>query len=162
MALSLLCRWIYIIIIIVIVMMYRWIYWSDRKRKSLEKASVTGDDRSILRSGFQCKVEALTIDYPTIYWIDHCWYVINSLRLDGDPTTHRLLMGTTIVFPNGLAIYNDTLFWSEHAGVFQMANKQGAIKTTLYSTAEEERCTGLQLVHSSRQPNGMCKFSSNY
>ena len=132
----------------------RWIYWSDGNK--LQKASVTGDDRSTLRNDLQC-VEVLTIDYSslTIYWMDHCLYVIQSLRLDGDAATHTSLFFTTIFFASGLVIYNNTFFWSEQNGVFRRDNTNEATVVTLYDAPQGHRATGVQLVHPSVQPHGI-------
>ena len=131
----------------------RWIYWTDGSK--LQKASITGDDQSTLRSNLYC-VEVLTIDYSSlsIYWIDHCLYVIQSLRLDGDETTHTFPFYTTIIFASGLVIYNNTFFWSEQNGVFERENIDEAEVATLYSAPQGQRATGVQLVHPSVQPHG--------
>jgi hypothetical protein len=131
---------------------YGWIYWTDGNK--LQKASVTGDDQSTLRNNLYC-VQVLTIDYSSlsIYWIDHCLYVIQSLRLDGDATTHTFPFYTTIVFASGLVIYNNTFFWSEQNGVFERENANEAEVLTVYDAPQGHRATGVQLVHLSVQPH---------
>ena len=131
----------------------RWVYWSDGNK--LNKASVTGDDRSTLRSNLDC-VNVLTIDYAsvTIYWIDYCLYEIQSLRLDGDATTHSYPVTAYIFFASGLVIKNDTFYWSDQDGVFETRNTTGATVRTIYNVPRGSRATGLQLVHSTVQPQG--------
>jgi hypothetical protein len=130
---------------------YGWIYWIDGT--NLKKASVTGDDISTLRSDLFC-VNVLTIDYAsvTIYWIDQCLYEIQSLRLDGDVTTHFFPFTTDIPFATGLVIKNGTFYWSEQGGVFERQSASDATVTTIYRLQRGFRATGLQLVHSTVQP----------
>ena len=90
-----------------------------------------------------------------MYWIDHCLYEIQSLRLDGDEATHSFPFDANIFFASGLVIYNGTFFWAEQNGVFERANTEGAMVRTVYSVAFGSRCTGLQLVHPSTQPQGI-------
>ena len=143
----------------------RWIYWIDGT--NLKKVSVTGDDISTLRSDLYC-VNVLTIDYAsvTIYWIDHCLYEIQSLRLDGDDTTHSFPFTTVIPFATGLVIKNDTFYWSEQGGVFERRNASDATVTTIYGLQRGFRATGLRLVHSTAQPQGIyithCTLRSHY
>ena len=131
----------------------RWIYWSDGNY--LMKASVTGDDISTLRSNLVC-VNVLTIDYAsvTIYWIDQCEYQIQSLRLDGDEATFSYPFTTTIQFASGLVIKNNTFYWSDQSGVFERINTTDAVVRTIYDLQQGFRATGLQLVHSTVQPQG--------
>ena len=134
--------------------MTRWVYWSDGR--NLNKASVTGDDISTLRSDLSC-VNVLTIDYAsvTIYWIDHCNYEIQSLRLDGDATTHSFSLTSTIIqFASGLVIQNDTFYWSDQDGVFETKNTADAVVRTIHGLRRGFRATGLQLVHPTVQPQG--------
>ena len=149
----------------ILIIWYRWIYWIDGT--NLKKASVTGDDISTLRSDLYC-VNVLTIDYAsvTIYWIDHCLYEIQSLRLDGDDTTHSFPFTTVIPFATGLVIKNDTFYWSEQGGVFERRNASDATVTTIYGLQRGFRATGLRLVHSTAQPQGIyithCTLRSHY
>ena len=132
----------------------RWVYWSDGNR--LQRASVTGDDLATLRSDLDC-VNVLTIDYAavSIYWIDACRYEIQSLRLDGDAATHSYPFGTTsIFFASGLAIHNDTFYWSDQDGVFERGNTSDSAVVTIYDAPSSTRATGLQLIHASMQPQG--------
>lgn len=130
----------------------------------LERVSVTGDDRSTLRTDLMC-VQVLTIDYASvsIYWIDHCLYEIQSLRLDGDETTHSFPFDSVIIFASGLVIYHDTFFWSEYNGVFEISKDEGeeSMVTVVHRVSRGSRCTGVQLVHPSMQPQGTayCKYS---
>ena len=80
--------------------------------------------------------------------------MIQSLRLDGDETTHTFPFHTTIVFASGLVIHNDTFFWSEQNGVFERENTNEAEVITVYSAPQGHRATGVQLVHPSVQPHG--------
>ena len=101
-------------------------------------------------------MNVLTIDYAstTIYWIDHCLYQIQSLRLDGDATSHSYPFTTFIFFASGLVIKNDTFYWSDQDGVFERKNLTNAIVNTIYDVPRGSRATGLQLVHSTVQPQG--------
>ena len=134
--------------------MSRWVYWSDELRNTLEKISVTGDDRSILRSNLHC-VRVITIDYSlhTIYWINHCNYIIQSLRLDGNEATHTYPFNREIYFASGLEIFGNIFFWSENSGIYSLNNSHTVI---LFSSPLGSRSTGVVIVHPSKQPQGMC------
>ena len=133
---------------------HRWVYWSDGNK--LQRASVTGDDRATLRSNLVC-VNVLAIDYASvsIYWIDHCLYEIQSLRLDGDAATHSYPFSTSIFFASGLAIHNYTFYWSDQDGVFERGNTSESMVITIYDAPLGTRATGVQLIHASLQPDGM-------
>lgn len=140
----------------------RWVYWSDGSR--LMKASVTGDDRSTIRSDLNC-VNVLTIDYSsvTIYWIDHCQYAILSLRLDGDATTHTYpFTDHAIFFPRGLVIKNNTFYWAEPSGIYERSNAVNAVVRTVQRLPRGSRATGLQLVHETVQPQGIKTSSASF
>lgn len=105
----------------------------------------------------------LTIDYASasIYWIDHCLYEIQSLRLDGDERTHSFPFETVIIFASGLVIYHNRFFWSEYSGVFEIAHTEDeeAVVTTIHTVPRGLKCTGVQLVHPSMQPQGMAYWT---
>lgn len=106
----------------------------------------------------------LTIDYASasIYWIDHCLYEIQSLRLDGDERTHSFPFETVIIFASGLVIYHNRFFWSEYSGVFEIAHTEDeeAVVTTIHTVQRGLKCTGVQLVHPSMQPQGMAYWTA--
>ena len=120
------------------------------------KASVTGDAQSVLRSSLMC-VNILAIDYAsvTIYWIDQCLYTIQSLRLDGDDSTHSYPFSNAILFPTGLTIYNNTFYWSDQNGVYKRESNTDADVVIVYHAPQGSRATGVQLVYPSMQPPGI-------
>jgi hypothetical protein len=115
--------------------------------------SVTDDRRSIIHTNNPC-VNALSIHYwsHTLYWIDTCTFAIESLRLDGDSSTHSFPLNEIIFFSTALQVYNGKVYYAEGDGVFEADPDGGTERRQLYSTAQT-RATGVKVVHPSRQPS---------
>jgi hypothetical protein len=136
---------------------YGWLYWSDTTNRSIQMVSVTDDRRSIIHTNNPC-VNALSIHYwsHTLYWIDTCTYAFESLRLDGDSSTHSSPFNEIISFSTALQVYNGKVYYAEGDGVFEADPDGETGRRQLYSTAQT-RATGVKVVHPSRQPS--CRFT---
>ena len=134
---------------------HRWLYWSDTVSQSIQMVSVTGDGRQTFHSNTPC-VTAMTVDYAfhTIYWIDMCTFLIESLRLDGDSSTHSFPLDASIFFPSGLTVYRDLLYWSASSGIFMGNTSVSNTVGVSVFTTRNTRATGVQVVHPSQQPGG--------
>ena len=119
--------------------------------------SVTGDDRMFVRNGTAC-VSAISVVYSThtLYWIDQCTYTIESLRLEGGTSARTIPLSTVVFFPSGLSLFNNRVYYSESRGIYSAEVDGGAGDVRLYRSGSV-RSTGISIVHSSRQPSGMCR-----
>ena len=135
---------------------HRWLYWSDTTNRSIQMVSVTGDRRSTIRTGNPC-VNALSVNYwtHTLHWIDTCTFSIESLRLDGDSSTHSSPFASTVFFASALQVYNQKVYYAEGRGVYEADPAGGSEENQLFRSSPT-RATGVKVVHPSQQP--ACRF----
>jgi hypothetical protein len=143
------------VMMIILTISYRWLYWGDTTSSTIELVSVTGDDRSTFQPDVLCP-SAMSIDYAAhrLYWIDQCTYEIETLRLDGDSSTHSFPLNTIIFFAAGLTVYDGVFYWASSSGISGAAMVGDSSETQAIYTTSGTRATGIQVVHPSRQPGG--------
>ncbi|KAK4295463.1 hypothetical protein Pmani_031983 [Petrolisthes manimaculis] len=94
----------------------RKIYWTDYKRQSVEVSELDGSNRLVLFTGLD-RPRAITTHYPSgrLFWTD--WDDENP-RIevaDMDGNNRKVLVNTTIAWPNGLSVDWEELelFWTD-------------------------------------------------
>ena len=81
----------------------RWLYWNDNFFNKIEKASMDGQNRTVIIRTNVPVTHSLTLDYQeqTLYWIDSDYRVLESATVNG--------ANRKIVF-TGLYILRDNCF----------------------------------------------------
>lgn len=140
----------------------RWLYWVDRKSQVLERASVNGSDRVVVRRGVRCPWP-VTIDHLTyrVYWADECSLQIEAINMNGseyrpiiDPIMH------TVLFPYGISTLGGTLFWTEfrqNPTAFSAApdhNSDRLLVREIIRGSSRDIFYGIEIVAQTRQPTG--------
>lgn len=107
-------------------------------------------------------IRPLTLEYSshTIYWADHCRQSVESIRMDGSYETHSVV-ATGVHFSYGIAIYNSSLYWTQIDGVYALdVNDSTSATSVKLVETSSLGAQGIQVVHSSKQPNGeLCRES---
>ena len=129
----------------------------DRGKETLEVAAVTGEGREVLESGRRVGCAwPLTLDYSehTIYWINYCDQRLLSINMDGSQRTLSIRV-RNILFPYGISILNNTIFWTQHLSAFSVDKRQGESFTEVTVTfSNEGGARGIEAVHPLQQPAG--------
>lgn len=138
----------------------------DRGSRVLERASVNGSDRVVVREGARCPWP-ITIDHLTyrVYWADECSLQIEAINMNGseyrpviDPMMHAVL------FPYGISTLGDTLFWTEfrqNPTAFLAApapNNGGLLVREVIRGSSRDIFYGIEIVAQARQPTGTLTF----
>lgn len=91
---------------------FRWFYWTDYGRDTIERASMDGNSQSILHSSNLQDTYALTIDieHQILYWADYSLNTIEKSNVDG---SNRVMLTRSIRDPFCMSYYNGRLFWGD-------------------------------------------------
>ena len=92
----------------------RWMYWTDWGTPAkIERASMDGNNRTVLHSSNLWWPNALAIDYDnqTLYWMDAAMDRLEQSQTDGSGRT--LLSTAHIYHPFSLTFLQGQLFWSD-------------------------------------------------
>lgn len=93
---------------------HRYIFWTDwGEHPKIERASMDGENRTVLHSIHIKWPNALTIDLPTktIYWADAKLHVIESSDYNGQ--NRRPVLTSGVLHPFGMTVFEDKLYWSD-------------------------------------------------
>ena len=99
------CSWMY------------WIDWGTARGSLIERASMDGSSRSVVRriSTSTTKAASLSLDIATktLYWIDNSLQQMESSGVDG--SNHRVIVRSSTRFQNtfGMAVYKGVIYWTE-------------------------------------------------
>lgn len=117
--------------------------------------SVHGGELEVLIDDLLC-VESLTLDYTThtLYWADMCEYTFQCLNMNGNRETHTYPFNQIVFFVSSIAKFGDDLYWVEPNGIHAMS-RSGDNYRRVMEAGSSERPLGLQIVHSSHQPQGL-------
>lgn len=105
----------------------RWIYWTESKR--ISRSSLDGTDFRIFLSEHDQIYwpTGLTLDYytQTLYWIDTESKTISLCKTDG--RQRRLLYSENIIYPFGLTVFEDELYWTDRSlgKIFSINKRSG-------------------------------------
>lgn len=151
-------------------------FWTDwGKNPKIERASMDGQNRTLLHSVHVVWPNALTADYITkaLYWADAKLQVIESCFYDGSHRRPVLLEGVRHAF--AITLFENKLYWSEwetrsifstDKGVGRVIRQVGTTNVTQVKT-DLFRPMDLHVVHAVRQQsasnpcavdNGGCEF----
>lgn len=137
----------------------RWLYWTDNRKQTIERVSVTGDDHTVIRSnlGERC-TGPISLDYftQTIYWTDNCDYVIRSITVSESRVITNEPIQRPVGSALGLTLYKDLVYWSERTGVFGFNVSVGGNPELVQAGSSRVTFAGLKIVQPLNQPEGNC------
>nr|BAC02725.2 vitellogenin receptor [Periplaneta americana] len=100
-------------------------FWSDwGERPLIARAGMDGSQPEVFVSTDLRFPNGLTIDYHNsrLYWVDAKLLVIESIKLDG--SDRRVVLKDVVKHPYAIAVFEDTLYWSDwHGRDIQACNK---------------------------------------
>nr|CAJ19121.1 vitellogenin receptor [Blattella germanica] len=91
-------------------------FWSDWGKKIIARAGMDGSKPEAFISTNLHYANGLTIDIHNdrLYWVDAKYLVIESCKLDG--TDRRIILQNEVKHPYSIAVFEDTLYWSDWQG----------------------------------------------
>ena len=139
----------------------RWIYWTDNEAGKIERVAITGESRTLIRSGQPYCVWPLAIDYSEqkVYWTDTCEHVLRSVDIgEPDKSATRIEIDTVFSGTSSITLFEDVLYWNEE-GTVKATNKSidnGDVITIFQgsSTSVPLVTVPVEVVHPKKQPNG--------
>ena len=133
-------------------------YWTDwGSNATIEKASMDGKNRTVIHNTSLTWPVALTLDYQTqvLYWADASLEKIESSNVDG--SNRQLLTTVGVGYPFGLALFNDTLYFTDWSGnSVKVVHVNGSNATTIFD-GQSVLCGqpfGIAVVSEAKQPLG--------
>ncbi|XP_044256052.1 low-density lipoprotein receptor-related protein 6 [Tribolium madens] len=113
------------------------LYWLDSETKRIEVATIEGLHRKVLfwTDIDQPRAIALAPMKGFMFWTD--WGEVPKIEragMNGDPTTRRVIVNTTIIWPNGLTIdyETETIYWIDGSLQFlESMTYEGTNRTTV-------------------------------
>ncbi len=95
------------------------------------------------------------MDYysQTVYWADYCNYQLESAAMDGSGEVTSLRV-SNIQISYGIALFEETLFWTQSTVVLAVNKKTGGSGMEIFRSSSSERVNGIKVVHPSKQPAG--------
>jgi len=136
---------------------YRYIFWTDwgESNPNIERASLSGTNRKVLVSSNIRYPNGLVLDYTSrkLYFCDSHYHRIESINYDG--SDRRVLYSDDKILPFDLALYHNTLFWSDwrSRSIEKMDIKTGK-RLGNFGTLTADRIAGVVVLDNSRQPQG--------
>nr|QYY47503.1 vitellogenin receptor-1 [Pardosa pseudoannulata] len=128
----------------------RLMYWSDWGEHS-SGIYRSGMDGSRLISMVSSRIgwpNGIALDHTTsrLYWADAKLHTIEYITLDG---THRsVLLNTTVFHPFSLAIFEDTLYWSDWKSFsLESCDKFTGHKVTIVARQSNRKIMGVHVYH---------------
>lgn len=115
----------------VIILFDRWLYWNDNFLNKIEKASMDGQNRTIIINTNVPLTHSLTLDYQEqrLYWIDTDYRVLECSTVNGTDRKTVYLFSQSYTF-YGMSFLQDTLYFSQH-GTIQRVNTSGQNFTSI-------------------------------
>lgn len=109
----------------VIILFDRWLYWNDNFLNKIEKASMDGQNRTIIINTNVPLTHSLTLDYQEqrLYWIDTDYRVLECSTVNGTDRKTVYLFSQSYTF-YGMSFLQDTLYFSQY-GTIQRVNTSG-------------------------------------
>ena len=145
--------------------LYRWVFWSDTQRQTIERVGVDGQGREVIRNGLGRCVKAISLDYIlyTIFWTDTCIFRVESVRMDGNRTSNSVLVPLSSLNSGGITILDDYLYWtdsssSQQNAIIRRVNKTRGEPVVQISYGLNALLGGIEIVHPSKQPDGKKTF----
>ena len=124
----------------------------------IEKASLTGANRTVIHNTSLVWPNALTLDIPTqtLYWADASLDKVEKSGVDG--RNRVLLAQLGVVHPFDIAFANNTLYftdWSDNT-IRYLSGSGGAVRTLHATTAySSSTISGIQIVGPLEQATSM-------
>ena len=120
----------------------------------IEKASLNGEDRTVIHNTSLVWPNALTLDIQTqtLYWADAFLDKVESSNVDG--TNRVLLAQTGVVHPFSIVFANNTLYFTDWSDdTIRYLSAAGGTVRSLHSVTEysSSRIFGIQIVGPQRQ-----------
>lgn len=120
----------------------------------IEKATLTGANRTVIHNTSLILPSALALDIPTqtLYWADSNLNKVEKSHVDG--TNRILLTQLGVIHPFGIVFANSTLYFTDRSdNTIRYLNASGGIVRTLHSTILYSNSTifGIQIVGPDRQ-----------
>ena len=141
---------------LVIIAVFRWLYWTDTVTDTIQKASMDGTSRTVLHSSGLSTVYGLTLDYENqiLYWMDYSNNRIESSNVDG---SNRIVLTSSVRDPYSVTFYNGTLYWGDwYFNRILTTSVSSPTSGSYLSTSLSYDPFGVQIISRDRQPDGMC------
>ena len=143
----------------VFVCLFRWIFWLDSSRGTIERVGVNGQVREVIRENLapSC-AQVLTLDFSsfTIFWANRCDQTIDSVRMDGSRISSTVTIGTGLS-STGLSIFDGFLYWANSvSGSLIRANRTTGQPLEEVSFLSRIFLGGVEIVHPEKQLEGEC------
>ena len=105
---------------------YRWLYWNDNFLNKIEKASMDGNNRTVIINTNVPVTHSLTLDYQKqmLYWIDSDYRVLEGATVNG--TNRRIIYSFSQTYTfYGISLYKDTLYLSQYRNLIYRVSTSG-------------------------------------
>ena len=140
----------------------RWLYWNDNFFNKIEKASMDGQNRTVIISTNVPVTHSLTLDYQeqTLYWIDSDYRVLESATVNGTNRKTIYLFSQRFTF-YGITVFRDTLYLSQHSNTIYKVSTSGQNFTAIshpYLCYKNYR--QLKVFRQERQPHAGISYTS--
>ena len=121
----------------------------------IEKASLTGANRTVIHNTGLVWPNALTLDIPTqtLYWADASLNKVEKSSVDGQNRVILAQLG--VVHPFGMVLVNNTLYFTDWSdSTIRYLSTSGGVVRSLHSVTVYSNSTifGIQIVGPLQQP----------
>ena len=120
----------------------------------IEKASMDGQNRSIIHDTNLVGPSGLTLDYATqiLYWTDQREGRIESSAVDG--SNRSTVRSQGVYQPFGISVYESTLYFTDLLNGINTINSEGVLNNIFNDNKICEDALGIEVVNTARQPTG--------
>ena len=134
----------------------RWIYWTDREAKTLNRVSVLGNSQKTLLSNLTC-LRPISVNFHnhTVYWTSSCMYSFQSIPIDGNGLPHSILLHVDHFFPYSIASFGNWLYWTESLAIYYLYSPGNSSNAMFGKLLDITRALSIQVVHPSNQLPGI-------
>ena len=134
----------------------RWLYWTDREAKTLNRASVLGNSQKILQSNLNC-LRPISVNFHNkiVYWTSSCMYSFQSIPIDGNGLPHSILLHVQHFFPYSIASFGNWLYWTESPAIYYLYSPGNSSNAKYGKLLDITRALSIQVVHPSNQLPGI-------
>ena len=133
----------------------RSLYWTDWGNVAkIEKASMDGENRTVIHHTDLVWPSGLTIDYvqQVMYWTDNSRSRIESSNIDG--SNRRTVSSQRIYQPFGISVYRNTLYYTDFISGVNALNVSETVRKTILNSLCED-AVGIEVFSIDRQPTGI-------
>jgi len=131
-------------------------YWTDISTAQIERASMDGNNRTVLHSTGISNAYALTLDYANqfLYWANEGYNRIERSRVDG---SGRTVLGTYYYryTPFTITYYNGRLYWADTYYDTIYSTPNTSVSVTSVRTSLGGDPLAIRVIAEQSQPEGL-------